>query len=560
MDTLSSFLTHAYLLRVALNGISDGKPFEEILKVLLLWLFQQLGINQIWGLQRGWIARTGSLKVNKYIYNILYHKAASVELACYENPKYYDKFVKALDECEWRTGEVMGSFEGIVRSITGISTSLGLLITIDKNLLFFILIPLLTVPFETIRNKKNFERDMTVREENRKKEYARRTFYLQDYAKEMRLTGMPSLMLSHFKESGEKVINIIKKYGFSLTALTYIIFICNEILTTFGATLYAAYCTLAKGTMGYGDCIVVVNSIEGVAYTLSDSASRILRFQSSALYIENLRDFLDYEPKLVSGDIPLPNGGDLSLNNVSFKYDGANDYTLKNVNMHIGAKEKIAIVGHNGAGKTTLVKLLLRLYDPEGTITYDGTDIKEFDYTAYRDIFGAVMQDYHMFALTTAENVLLRRKKEGDNEDVVKALKMSGLYDKVSTYKDKENTLMTREFDENGEQLSGGQIQKLAISHVYLGSHKFVILDEPSSALDPIAEHEMYLKMTEVCKDCGMIFISHRLSSVVDSDRIYLMENGTVAECGTHEELMKKNGKYASMFIRQAKNYTEVEE
>ena len=203
------------------------------------------------------------------------------------------------------------------------------------------------------------------------------------------------------------------------------------------------------------------------------------------------------------------------------------------------------------------MKLLLRLYDSAGSITYGGMDIKKLNLSEYRNMFSAVMQDFHVFALSIAENVMLDICKDKDAAVIKEAIEKSGLSGKVASFPMGVDTLMTKEFDIEGEQLSGGEQQKLAISHVYAGKNRFVILDEPSSALDPIAEYEMYDRMMDACKDCGMIFISHRLSSAVLADRIYLMENGRVVESGSHKELMLQNGKYAEMFKRQAMNYVE---
>ena len=223
--------------------------------------------------------------------------------------------------------------------------------------------------------------------------------------------------------------------------------------------------------------------------------------------------------------------------------------------MTIKSKDKIAIVGHNGAGKSTLIKLLLRLYDPEGSITYCGQNIKDFKVLEYRDIFATVLQDNNIFALTVADNVMLRKRFENDNDIVIDSLKKSDLFEKVMTFKNKENSIMTKEFDQDGELISGGEQQKLSISHIYSKDNRFVILDEPSSALDPLAEAQMYERMLDACKDCGMIFISHRLSSAVMADKIFYIENGEIAESGNHAELMKLNGKYARMFNRQSENY-----
>ena len=366
-------------------------------------------------------------------------------------------------------------------------------------------------------------------------------------------------MIDRFFESGREIVRMVTKYGFSLATLGYVKELIVTVITELSATIYAVWQTLGTHILGYGDCLVIVNSIKTISWTLTDSADTLMEFQDNALYIEHLRKFLDHAPSIKDGNQPLPPTGDLILENVSFRYDGARDYTLRNLSMRFGAGEKVAIVGHNGAGKSTLVKLLLRLYDPEGKITYGGVELCEFPVEEYRDIFSAVMQDYHVFALTATENVLLRTRREGDDALVTEALEKSGLKPKIDGFEKGVDTVITKEFDKNGELLSGGEAQKLAISHVYSKENRFVILDEPSSALDPIAEYEMYERMTAACEGCGMIFISHRLSSAVMADRIYLLENGMVAEEGTHAELMARNGRYAEMFRKQAESYQEVE-
>ena len=164
-------------------------------------------------------------------------------------------------------------------------------------------------------------------------------------------------------------------------------------------------------------------------------------------------------------------------------------------------------------------------------------------------------REFYGFSLSVSENVLLRPMRDGDNAIVETALRKSGAASRVAEMEKGTETILTREFDKNGTVLSGGETQKLAIAHAFTKENSFVILDEPTSALDPIAEYEMYKNMTEACENCGMIFISHRLSSAVMADRIYMLENGEVIEVGTHEELMAKNGKYADMFRKQAENY-----
>ncbi|MFD2506408.1 ATP-binding cassette domain-containing protein, partial [Paenibacillus septentrionalis] len=220
------------------------------------------------------------------------------------------------------------------------------------------------------------------------------------------------------------------------------------------------------------------------------------------------------------------------------------------------------LVGHNGAGKSTLIKLMMRLYDPtEGEILLNGRNIKEFDLMSYRSLYGTVFQDFKIFSMTIAENVLMRDvETEEDRQLVINALKKSRVYDKVATLPEGIDTMLTKEFDEQGVVLSGGEFQKIAIARIFAQEAELLILDEPTSALDPIAEFEIFESMMEACKDKAVVIISHRMSSAMLADRIYYMEDGEIQESGSHMELMQLQGKYAELFLKQAEKYVEQEE
>ena len=266
-----------------------------------------------------------------------------------------------------------------------------------------------------------------------------------------------------------------------------------------------------------------------------------------------------YEPKIETGKgaVPEKELQPLVLKNVSFKYNGESGYALKNVNMTVHPHEKIAIVGYNGAGKTTLIKLLLRLYDTtEGEILLGDKNIREYDTDEYRREFVAVFQDYQIFAATLSENVVMDMLEEKDGEKVQNALEKAGFAERLAALPSGLSTSLTKEFVQDGTDLSGGEKQKVAIARAFYQDSHFAIMDEPSSALDPIAEYKLNQNMSEIAEDKTVIFISHRLSTTVMADRIYMFENGEIIENGSHEELMKKDGKYAEMFKKQAVNYT----
>lgn len=560
-EAVIGFFSWQYMLRYIVNGIEIGKGFSNIVPLIVGMSLLNIILVLI---QNIWYEIYSGLfyqKTAKFFQELVYRKAAKVELSCYENPDFYDKYVKALNETASRADKVAQSCSAAVFEIIRFSANGALLVAIDPLFLAFLIFPLITTIFVKKRKKADFDMYTEAVAANRKCEYPRRAFYLAEYAKEMRLGNIYKVMAKRFSAAIKESQSIIRKYGFFSALWNYLIEIFMEVFTLLGATAYAVYSTLAANTILYGDCLVVISAISSLSWSIFGSTDNLLAFEEHALYIENLRHFLDYEPKIKTeeGHISVKNGA-LELKNVSFKYDGSENYTLKNIHMICGEKEKIALVGHNGAGKSTLVKLMLRLYDPtDGVVTLGGEDIRRYSVEEYRNAFSAVFQDYHVFSLTVSENVLLRPMRQGDEEIVDNALKKAGAMERVMQMPNGKATILTREFDKSGEVLSGGETQKLAIAHAFTRDNMFVILDEPTSALDPIAEHEMYKNMMDACSDSGMIFISHRLSSAVMADRVYLLENGEVAECGTHDELMAKNGKYADMFRKQAENYVGTE-
>ncbi|MBQ4164963.1 MAG: ABC transporter ATP-binding protein, partial [Oscillospiraceae bacterium] len=268
---------------------------------------------------------------------------------------------------------------------------------------------------------------------------------------------------------------------------------------------------------------------------------------------------MDYEINIegCEGEGPVPeNDCTLELRNVSFKYKDNEKYVLKNVSMTIRKGEKLALVGENGAGKSTLIKLIMRLYDvTEGEILFGGVDIRKLNTKAYRERIGAVFQDFQIYGATLAENVKTDFVSENDSGKIVEALKRADFGAKLKTLENGIDTELTKEFSENGTMLSGGEGQKAAIARMFMRDMPIAILDEPSSALDPIAEYRLNKSMLKNAENQAVILISHRLSTTKDADRIILLENGSIAESGTHSELLKNNGTYAEMWNVQAKKY-----
>lgn len=553
------FLTGGFLLREIVNAAKSKTAAGLVtpvatLGIILILLFAAM--QYYWNV----LAVRQNRAICAAVEKMLFKKAASVEIACYEDPKFYDKYVKAMDEAYRRVLGVLRTLDDLLAKTIALFANSVLLFVIDPWLIVFGFVPLAVGVLRRFENFAAHDLETTKKPLNRKVIYIRHTFYLGDYAKEMRLGGMGEAMLESFAETFKEYRAAIKKYGRKRAIFGYLQRFFAEIVTIMGATAYAVYQTMCVGVqnggMSVGDCIVVIGSIGSISFCLNALVQVFAEFGEHALYLEDVRAFLDYEPKITDGRLPIPDSGDITVNNISFRYSGAETDTLKNISFSWKRGEKIALVGANGSGKTTLVKLLLRLYDPSlGSILLDGKSIKSFAVKDYRDLFSTVLQDFKMFSLTVKENVLLRPLKNGDDSLVEEALKQSGAYERIIKTKQGLDTILTREFDDRGENLSVGEQQKLSLARVFASDSPFVLLDEPSSALDPIAEYKMFDNMMRATEGRSVIFISHRLSSAMLADKVIMLKDGKIAEMGTHDQLMKNQKEYAAMFNRQAENY-----
>ena len=564
LAAVESFLLNTYLYQYALNALQEGKE----LKVVLITLGCMFGYSILYTLFviiSDCYFELKYPKVEAYIQNLLQKKAVEVDLACFESSAFYDTYVKATSEATNRAYTVMNNILDVVWITINVVAVGTLIITIDPIFLILAFLPFFcTLLVGKKRNRVQYDYNMRYREVARQRDYVRRTFYLSDFSKEMRLTEMWKVMYKRMHTSISEMKGIVNKFGYKLMFFRYLFDFVFDVLVYAGTVILAAFKTLVAKNMLLGDCFVVINSISNVAGSVNYMGDIFFKLDENSLYVDNLRDFLEYEVHIAEDEnAPVVTSFEkLELKNTTFQYEGQEKPALANVNLTVNVGEKIAIVGHNGAGKTTLVKLLQRLYDPsEGEILLNGENIKNFRLSSYRNLFGTVFQDYRLFATTVAENVMLRGNITDEDRATVKdALERAGVYDKIESLSNGVDTNVTREFDKEGAMFSGGEAQKISIARIFAGKQEIVIMDEPTSALDPIAEQEMYNNMFEACEGKTVIFISHRLSSVTMADRVYLFENGEIIEQGTHSELLSMNGKFADMWHKQADTYADAEE
>ncbi len=315
------------------------------------------------------------------------------------------------------------------------------------------------------------------------------------------------------------------------------------------------------GAFGVGSVTQYVSALTTLTRSLSDILDSMELIRSNAPYLRTIFDFLDIPNTMYQGSLPTEKRDDreyeVEFKDVSFKYPGSDLWALRHVNMKFKVGKRLAIVGENGSGKTTFIKLLCRLYDPqEGQILLNGIDIRKYNYRDYMDVFSIVFQDFQLLSQPLGNNVAGASKY--DAERVTKALIDAGFGDRLAELPDGLETMLYKDFGENGVDVSGGEAQKIAIARALYKDAPFIILDEPTASLDPIAEAEIYAKFNDISGDKTAIYISHRLSSCKFCDEIAVFHEGAVIQQGTHAELVADEcGKYYELWNAQAQYYTE---
>ena len=319
-----------------------------------------------------------------------------------------------------------------------------------------------------------------------------------------------------------------------------------------------------SGSVSIGSIAMYVGCIIRVVSAVNEIVRNIQAILTNNRYLENYFKFFDIPSKMYQGTLPVEkrdeNGYTVEFKNVSFKYPGSENYALKNFNFKFNNSQRMAVVGMNGSGKTTMIKLFCRLYDPtEGEIYLNGIDIKKYKYNEYLDLFSVVFQDFKLFSFNLGQNVAA--SVDYDNEKVIKTLSKSGFDSRLENMPNGIETYLYKDFAEDGVEISGGEAQKIALARALYKDAPFIVLDEPTAALDPIAEYEIYSKFNEIVGDKTAIYISHRLSSCRFCDDIAVFHEGELTQRGSHDTLITdENGKYYELWNAQAQYYNATSE
>ena len=510
------------------------------------------------------------------IYQLLYTKSCQVDLRCYEDSEFYNQYMLSIQKAQALIPEVLENISGLITRFFACIAACIIVYRIDHYAILFLLFPMIG---NLIFNRFLIARVFQIEKESiafkRMADYVNRTIHLADYAKEIRLTKVFYLLKKQYDRSVAGMHEVIEEYS-TLNCILYYLrqFFTFAILLECTA-MYAGYRTLETGTMTLAEFAIFQNIMCASAWIFLYFSESLMTCVKNSLVINQIQGFLEYTPKIPEdsdGIMPQLPIRSIEFSHVWFGYKEGN-YILRDIDFKIENHTQTAIVGYNGAGKSTLMKLLLRFYDPDkGQILVNGIDIRKYNLKAYRRLFSTAFQDGKVFADTVEENIKMGRndlqniQKQNVNsssvlqpkasEDTIwHSLHLAGIADEISLWENKEQTILTKEFSKEGHVLSGGQSQKIIAARAFAQNSPVAIFDEPSSALDPIAEHELFTNIRSYGKDRILFFISHRLSSVKDADIVFFLENGRITERGSHQELMSSGGSYAALYKMQAQNY-----
>lgn len=551
-----------YLIKYIITYIENDIPFSQIITFLTIAVIGQAIVYTITAIYDYYLMQS-NIVLYQYIYKGIIEKSLQLPIYFFESPDYYDNFYRALDNTKENAEKIVYYLAESFGQISRIITIIVMVIKIDPIMLLFPIIPLLNSLLTGILSVRIlFHRKNDITKDQRMAEYIRRIFYEKKYSEEVRLFNLKTFLFKMHQDSYKRMLITIRKYNKKIIYVEIWNKIVLRIFLIVLSTFYVTYQIVIKGKLSIGIYASLMAAITNISWAVEFLFVNLTEFFNQVKQSKNLKLFMEINENknhVLSKYQEIPNNfNNLELKNVYFNYPGSDKLILKNINLKINKGEKIAIVGNNGAGKSTLIKLILGLYRSDiGEVTFNSINIEKFDTKNYRKKFITVFQDFHIYALPICNNILM--KKELSNEDInrtVDALDKVGLKEKVFEYKEGIKHQLTHEFNNEGKLLSVGESQKLAIARIFANIEAdIVILDEPSSALDPIAEYEIFKSITEAVEGRTLIFITHRLSSARIADRIYMINEGSIIEEGAHDELMKNNQQYANMYQMQAKKY-----
>lgn len=556
LSTTAIPIVNIWLWREVLNGIVVG---SERAKAVLICLGGYLLLKLMAYLLaqfNTYVSSRYSDELQFYIETIMMEKTSRMDLSFFDSANMGDKIqhtrnnFNVMQQTTWLVFDILSA---------GINVIVTLVVVCRYRWWLGIVTLLLLIPF-MLYNKKRTERKLCMEKEqlrdNRKMQYYSNVFFDNNVQFEIKLNDLGSYFLSKYTDIWEKLYRINKDEEVSHHVKNTVIAIVNmssEILVLAFSVL-----DVIHQRIGIGDLQYNISMVSRLRTQAQELVNHVNRFLGNNTRLIELQEFMNIKPELEkSGTLkPSPNPK-IEFCNVSFRYPNAEQYVLKNCSFTLNPHEKVGLIGLNGAGKSTIIKLMFRFYDPEdGCIKLDGVDLKEYDIYAVRKIFGVLFQDYVTYCLPLREIIALSDFDERFKDSKLKkACDISGVSEIIKDWDQGYDSVLGRYYADNGKDLSGGQWQLVGLARAYFKESTYMILDEPSAALDPVSEDRIFEQLYHLSEGKSSVTISHRLSNTTLADKILVIDDGHIIEQGSHFELLAQNGKYAQLFHLQASKY-----
>ncbi|MBO5971034.1 MAG: ABC transporter ATP-binding protein [Clostridia bacterium] len=549
-------LVNLWLWKEVLNGVVDfGNSKHTVIVCLTIYLALQLATYLIDQFDN-YVQDRYSDELKFYIDAVMMDKTSRMDLSFFDSAKMGDKVRHARNNfltmmnMSWLVFDIISAFINVVATLIIVCTYkwwLGLVTLV------------LLIPF-MLYNKKRTERKLQMEKEqlrdNRKKDYYRDVFFNDNVQFEVKLNNIGSYFIGKYKETWQKLYKINKTEDIKHNIINTLIMIVN-VSSEFLVLTVSVFDVINKH-IGIGDLQYNLSMVSRLRSQSQLLMNKVNKFLNDNTRLIELQEFMDIEPEVEkSGTLKPSNNPEIEFCNVSFRYPNAEQYMLKDCSFTIEPHEKIGLIGLNGAGKSTIIKLMFRFYDPEeGCIKLDGVDLKEYDIYAVRKVFGVLFQDYVTYCLPLREIIALSDFNERFNDEKLKkACDISGASEVIKNWENGFDSVLGRYYADNGKDLLGGQWQLVGLARAYFKDSEYMILDEPSAALDPISEDRIFEQLYHLSEGKSSVTISHRLSNTTLADKILVIGDGHIIEQGSHFDLLKQNGKYAELFNLQASKY-----
>ncbi len=559
MPLVGTLIT-AHLLESVVRSFTE----EVDLILPLVFQFGYLFLNTLTGSLSNMVTQIAGEAVTNHVKVKIMNKAKTVDLASFDMPDFYERLENANREAGMRPVNILRSSFELVSKVISMVSYFAVLVGILRalpalSIVFFLAFIALTLASAAVSfhfRRKNFNYMFRRSKDRRKMNYYSDLLVNKDMVKEVRLFDLSDLLIGKYNDVFRGYFKGIKKLIWQENAWSLLFSLATAVMN--GVLFYM----IATNVSQISDYSVYTGALNSISGALASVIAVTASIYEGSLFIDNMILFMKEEqrvkPILEQPLKPRTHcGHTIELRDVSFRYPGADRDVIHHMNLTIRSGSTVALVGLNGAGKTTLIKLITRLYDPtDGVILLDGRDIREYDTKALYKLYGIIFQDFGKYAESAGDNIafgcISREKKQ---EEIATAAKNSGADLFIEKMPQGYDTPLTRYFEKDGTELSIGQWQKLSVARAFYSDTDILILDEPTASLDAIAEQEIYMHFDRLREGKTSVFVSHRLSSATIADMVVVLENGCVAEVGTHEELMERRGKYYKLFSTQASRY-----